>query len=285
MTDITKSCRDINELSSVAKKACSLFLDECKKANIDIFITETYRSQARQNYLYEQGRTRSGQKVTWTRSSNHTSRMAWDIAVNPPKNLYDEATLKKAGAIAKKLGIEWGGTWAKANLDMPHFQVNKNWKAPGATTASKTPAKTNTTSSPSSTSSKKSDSTITAIQKKMNSRYEIDIESDGFYGKSTKGALIKGFQSELNKQYKAKLKVDGIWGKNTREKSPVITKNTEGNIIYILQAALYCNGCDPKGVDGRFGSGTQSAVKLFQKANGLIRDGIVGLKTWEALFK
>lgn len=130
MTDITKSCRDINELSSVAKKACTLFLDECKKANVDIFITETYRSQARQNYLYEQGRSRPGQKVTWTRSSNHTGRMAWDIAVNPPKNLYDEPTLKKAGAIAKKLGIEWGGTWSKANLDMPHFEVDKNWKAP-----------------------------------------------------------------------------------------------------------------------------------------------------------
>lgn len=136
MTDITKSCRDINELSAVAKKACALFLDECKKANIGIFITETYRSQARQNYLYEQGRTRPGQKVTWTKSSNHTGRMAWDIAVNPPKNLYDVATLKQAGAIAKKLNIEWGGTWSKANLDMPHFQVDKNWKAPTVKTTS-----------------------------------------------------------------------------------------------------------------------------------------------------
>lgn len=130
MTEVTKSCRDINELSAVAKKACTLFLEECKKAGIDIFITETYRSQARQNYLYAQGRTRPGIKVTWTLSSNHTGRMAWDIAVNPPKDLYDAATLTKAGAIAKKLGIEWGGTWAAKNLDRPHFEVDKNWKDP-----------------------------------------------------------------------------------------------------------------------------------------------------------
>lgn len=130
MADITKASRDINELSPVAEKACRLFLEECKKVGIDIFITETYRSQARQNYLYEQGRSRPGQKVTWTKSSNHTGRMAWDIAVNPPKDLYDIATLKKAGAVAKTLGIEWGGNWDAKNLDMPHFQVDKNWKAP-----------------------------------------------------------------------------------------------------------------------------------------------------------
>lgn len=129
MADITKASRDINELSPVAEKACRLFLDECKKAGIDIFITETYRSQARQNYLYEQGRSRPGQKVTWTKSSNHTGRMAWDIAVNPPKSLYDVATLNKAGAVAKRLNITWGGSW-KTSIDRPHFEVDKNWKTP-----------------------------------------------------------------------------------------------------------------------------------------------------------
>lgn len=134
---VTSACRDINELNPVAQKACRLFLDECKKAGIDIFITETYRSQARQNYLYEQGRTRPGNIVTWTKSSNHTGRMAWDIAVNPPKNLYDDATLKKAGSIGKKLGITWGGDWT-GTPDKPHFEVKSSWKAPtNTTTASK----------------------------------------------------------------------------------------------------------------------------------------------------
>ncbi|WP_051405039.1 M15 family metallopeptidase [Bacillus cihuensis] len=125
---VTTTCRDINELHPVAQRACRLFLDECKKASIYIFITETYRSQARQDYLYAQGRTRQGQKVTWTLKSNHTGRMAWDIAVSPPLGLYDVNTLKKAGEIAKKLGITWGGTWSTP--DMPHFEVKVSWTSP-----------------------------------------------------------------------------------------------------------------------------------------------------------
>ncbi|MEH6941541.1 M15 family metallopeptidase [Bacillus sp. JJ722] len=138
---VTKTCRDVNELKPVAKQACLLFLEECKKAGLDVFITETYRSQARQNYLYEQGRTRPGQKVTWTRSSNHTGRMAWDIAVNPPKNLYDATTLKKAGAIAKRLGITWGGDWDTP--DMPHFQASSSWKVPSNYKPANETSKTN----------------------------------------------------------------------------------------------------------------------------------------------
>ena len=128
MGDVTKTCRDINELLPVAQKACNLFLEECKKNNIDIFVTETYRSQDRQNYLYEQGRTREGKVVTWTKSSNHTGRLAWDIAVNKPKDLYDETTINRAGEIAKKLGITWGGNWTKP--DTPHFEVKSNWTEP-----------------------------------------------------------------------------------------------------------------------------------------------------------
>lgn len=126
---VTTTCRDINELTPNAKLACQLLFQECFKAGItDIFITETYRSQARQKYLYEQGRTRPGQIVTWTLNSNHASRRAWDIAVAPPKSLYDVATLNRVGAIAKKLGITWGGNWK--NIDRPHFEIPTNWKAP-----------------------------------------------------------------------------------------------------------------------------------------------------------
>ncbi|MGR6906867.1 M15 family metallopeptidase [Lysinibacillus sp. BSL11] len=131
MTSVTTTCRDLSELTSAAQTACRLLFQECYKAGIDfIFITETYRSQARQNYLYEQGRTRPGQVVTWTRNSNHTSRRAWDIAVVPPRNLYDISILSKVGAIAKKLGIEWGGYWQAGNYDAPHFEIPSNWAMP-----------------------------------------------------------------------------------------------------------------------------------------------------------
>lgn len=130
MMDVTTTCRYINELAPVAQTACKLFFQECAKAGIPIFITETYRSPARQKYLYEQGRTRPGTIVTWTLNSNHASRLAWDVAVSPPLNLYDTATLNKAGAIARKLGITWGGDWAASNIDRPHFEVKANWKMP-----------------------------------------------------------------------------------------------------------------------------------------------------------
>jgi len=117
--------RDLNELLPEARGACSLFLAECKKRNIPIFITQTYRPQEEQNELYARGRSKPGVVVTWTLKSKHTDRLAWDIA-SEPKNvgeLYHTATLEKAGEVAKELGIEWGGTWDAP--DMPHFQIKK----------------------------------------------------------------------------------------------------------------------------------------------------------------
>ncbi|AVK84066.1 peptidoglycan L-alanyl-D-glutamate endopeptidase [Lysinibacillus sp. B2A1] len=130
MTSVTTTCRDLAELLPAAQTACRLLFQECFKAGIkNIFITETYRSQERQNYLYAQGRTRPGQIVTWTLESNHKSHLAWDIAVGPPQSLYDVVTLTRVGAIAKKLGITWGGTWI-GNIDRPHFEVKASWKMP-----------------------------------------------------------------------------------------------------------------------------------------------------------
>lgn len=129
MTSVTSTCRDVAELNPVAQTAIRLFFQECAKAGINVFVTETYRSQARQDYLYAQGRSRSGKIVTWTRSSRHTNRLAWDIAVCTPNALYDTIALNKAGAIARKLGITWGGDW-KSTPDKPHFEVTSAWRMP-----------------------------------------------------------------------------------------------------------------------------------------------------------
>lgn len=127
MGNETKVCRDINALSPVAQKACRAFLAACEKEGLPVLITETYRSQARQDYLYAQGRTRAGKVVTWTRNSRHTGHMAWDICKNVKGQEYADATFfAKCGAIAKRLGITWGGTWNTP--DQPHFEVTKDWK-------------------------------------------------------------------------------------------------------------------------------------------------------------
>ena len=95
---VLTTCRDILELTPNAQKACKLFMEECKRQGLNVLITETYRSQERQDYLYAQGRTRPGNKVTWTKSSRHTSRRAWDICKNIKGEEYsDSAFFKKCG--------------------------------------------------------------------------------------------------------------------------------------------------------------------------------------------
>ena len=127
MSDVKTTCRDINELHPVAQKACRLFLAECKKEGLPVLITETYRSPERQDYLYEQGRTRPGKVVTWTRDSRHESRMAWDVCKNTKGHEYsDQMFFNRCGAIARRLGITWGGDWKTP--DTPHFEVTKDWK-------------------------------------------------------------------------------------------------------------------------------------------------------------
>ncbi|MGE7841181.1 M15 family metallopeptidase [Lysinibacillus sp. NPDC093712] len=129
MTSVTTTCRDLFELLPAAQIACLLF-QECYKAGIkNIFNTESYCSQERQNYLYAQGRTRPGQIVTSTLNSNHELRLAWDIAVGPPQSLYDVVTLNRVGAIARKLGITWGGDWI-GSIGRSHFEVKPTWLMP-----------------------------------------------------------------------------------------------------------------------------------------------------------
>lgn len=120
--------KSIDALTPLAQTACRMFLNACSAEGIRLFLTETYRSQQRQDELYEQGRSKPGKIVTWTHNSRHTSRRAWDVACSPPAKLYDEAILKRAGKVAARLGIVWGGTWKTP--DTPHFEINTDWKAP-----------------------------------------------------------------------------------------------------------------------------------------------------------
>ncbi len=52
---------------------------------------------------------------------------------------------------------------------------------------------------------------------------------------------------------------------------------------YISELATRNPALRPTGVDGKFGSGTQQAVQVYQAHAGLKPDGIVGAATWNAL--
>ena len=60
----------------------------------------------------------------------------------------------------------------------------------------------------------------------------------------------------------------------------MMKKGVRGNITKLLQEKLVSLGYNTNGVDGIFGSGTDNAVRLYQRANGLVVDGIVGKNTW-----
>lgn len=127
-------------------------------------------------------------------------------------------------------------------------------------------------------------SNVVRIQATLNERYGLNIAADNIYGNETKRALVKGLQTELNKQYNRGLAVDGIFGANTYNACINVRKGAEGNITYLIQAMLICHSFNIN-ADGIFGTATETAVKEFQKRNGLSQDGIVGKNTFNKLFR
>jgi len=125
---------------------------------------------------------------------------------------------------------------------------------------------------------------VRTIQSTLNKRYGFNIAVDGLYGPQTKSALVKALQTELNRQFDARIVVDGIFGPKTKAACVNVRIGAKGNITWIIQAALYCLGYDPKGLDGIFGKNTANAVLVFQKANGLAQDAIVGKNTFSKMF-
>ena len=111
-----------------------ILLKKCAKKRIYLIITEGYRSKAYQDALYAKGRTKPGKLVTNAKGSTYSSQHMWgiafDIAINDSKLLYDTATIKKGAVIAKKIGLGGGGDWTSI-VDTPHFYLTK-W---GSTTS------------------------------------------------------------------------------------------------------------------------------------------------------
>lgn len=107
-----------------------------RKKGIRVIITEGYRSEERQEELYQQGRTTDGQIVTSARGgeSYHNYGLAIDFAirVSNDKVIWDmeydgngngKSDWLEIVDIAKELGFEWGGDWVNFP-DYPHLQYD-----------------------------------------------------------------------------------------------------------------------------------------------------------------
>ena len=117
--------RKLEDLHPKVKVLCEKFISECKKQDIDVLITSTYRDAASQNALYAQGRTTPGKKVTNAKAgqSFHNWRCAFDFVpiVNGKAQWSDVATFTKCGEIAESVGLQWAGRWVKF-IELAHCQ-------------------------------------------------------------------------------------------------------------------------------------------------------------------
>ena len=101
---------------------------------ISLVVTQSARTMAEQQALYDQGRTTPGKIVTKAPpgSSWHNFALAFDVAVlegTTPTWPNDLALWSKIGDIGKAVGLQWGGDWS-GFPDRPHFEFH-----PGMTLA------------------------------------------------------------------------------------------------------------------------------------------------------
>jgi peptidoglycan hydrolase-like protein with peptidoglycan-binding domain len=104
---------------------------------------------------------------------------------------------------------------------------------------------------------------------------KLGVEADGVFGSGTETALKK-YQQDNG------LKVDGIAGPDTFAMMGLydlvlLRRGTRGDVVMKLQRKLAIDA------DGKFGPGTEKAVKEYQQANGLKADGLVGPNTLDKM--
>ena len=120
--------RDISALHPELRRKALEMVRLCDRKGMKIGIGECLRTVAEQDALYAQGRTKPGLRVTNARGSSYSSQHQWGIAFDFYRNdgtgAYNNAGnfFEKAGAVAKSLGLGWGGDWQDP-VDPPHVYL------------------------------------------------------------------------------------------------------------------------------------------------------------------
>ena len=83
----------------------------------DVQLVEGFRTQSRQDFLYDQGRTRPGDVVTWTKSSKHTLGLAADVTING--SYADTAGFQQLAQVAAQEGLRTLGSKDPGHIELP----------------------------------------------------------------------------------------------------------------------------------------------------------------------
>lgn len=83
----------------------------------DVELVEGFRTQSRQDFLYDQGRTRPGDVVTWTKSSKHTLGLAADVTIDG--SYTDSVGYKQLAQIAAQEGLRTLGARDPGHIELP----------------------------------------------------------------------------------------------------------------------------------------------------------------------
>jgi N-acetylmuramoyl-L-alanine amidase len=116
---------------------------------------------------------------------------------------------------------------------------------------------------------------ISNLCNQINIAYDGNISFHGHTEVSAKSCPVYDYKGVLNLDGDGKMVFESKIGDRTLEVACPF-----GQDVKWLQEKL---GCNP--IDGLFGRMTDIKVKEFQEEHGEENDGIVGYKTWEALFE
>ena len=128
--DVTTADRSLEGLSPELRARVERVMERMKNEyGHDVTLVETTRSQERQDWLFAQGRTRSGSVVTWTRDSAHTRGEAVDVMID---GSWDNAAgFARLQRIAREEGLRTLGMKDPGHLELPSSKspVDRNAEA------------------------------------------------------------------------------------------------------------------------------------------------------------
>ena len=111
--------------------------------------------------------------------------------------------------------------------------------------------------------------------------YAERLKADGY---ATSSTYVNTLMNTVRKWNLDKYDSNNPVTDTIKDPKPVLKLGSKGDWVTIAQGRLVVNGY-PVAVDGIYGPKTMEAVKQYQKANGLLSDGVVGPATWGKLYR